>query len=118
MTKPEAEPETSSRIEDTTRTAKVSILGVEYTLKGAGATDQIVQVGKFVDERMRHAQTRTDQPHDLGRIAILTSLNIAYELFAYKAEAQQELAEIRHRASTLADALDRCIGDDGAPPIQ
>ncbi len=95
----------------TTHTAKVSILGVEYTLKGDTAPERISELARYVDNKMRQAKTRSGQPYDLGKVAILTSLNIAFELFKCRADAEEELASVRQRASELADRLEICLED-------
>lgn len=93
-------------------TTTVSILGTDYTLRGSSDNEErIVEVGRFVDGKMRQARSASDQPHDVGRIAILTSLNIAYELFATRASTQDDLSEVRRRAAELADSLDACIAE-------
>ena len=95
-----------------THTAKVSILGVEYTLKGDAAPERISELAQYVDNKMKQAKTKSGQPYDLGKVAILTSLNIAYELFKCRADAEDELVDVRRRAAELADQLELCLVED------
>ena len=99
-----------------TAQTKVSILGVEYTIRGDAATDRIQEVGRFVDDKMRQAKSRTDLSQDNAQVAILTSLNIAYELFNDRASSQEELARIRRRATELADRLEQCLSGGRSHP--
>jgi len=100
----------------TTNTTKVSILGVEYTLRGDAETERISELASYVDEKLRQAKSRSGQPQDMSKVAILTSLNIAYELFSTRADARDQLEHVRRRASELADRLDRCLSD-GPPAV-
>ena len=94
-----------------THTAKVSILGVEYTLKGDTAPERISELAQYVDNKMRQAKSRSGQPYDLGKVAILTSLNIAFELFKCRADAEEEMAAVKRRTAELAQTLEVCLGE-------
>jgi cell division protein ZapA (FtsZ GTPase activity inhibitor) len=92
----------------TTHTTKVSILGSEYTLRGSVGPERITEVAQYVDGKLRLARSKSDHPSDLAKVAILTSLNIAYELFAAREDAKA-LSEARDRMAELADQLEACV---------
>jgi len=100
----------------TTHTTKVSILGSEYTLRGSVGPERIAEVAQYVDSKLRLARSRSEHPSDLARVAILTSLNIAYELFAARSDTK-ELAEMRDRVAELADQLEACV-EEGHDPVE
>ncbi len=95
----------------TTQTTRVSILGSEYTLKGTSDPETITEVARFVDAKLRQARARSDQPNDIARVAILTSLNIAYELFETRADALHTREQIEANARQLVERLDACMRD-------
>ncbi len=95
-----------------THTAKVSILGLEYTLKGDAAPDRITELAQYVDGKMQQAKAKSGQPYDLGKVAILTSLNIAFELFKCRADAEEGMSDVRRQAAELADRLELCLVED------
>jgi cell division protein ZapA len=91
-------------------TLSVNIFGAEYKIKGADP-DYISLVAAYVDGKM------TDLDHRLTagtptKIAVLTSLNIADELFREREEKNRLLAELKSRAEALGSALDACLADD------
>jgi cell division protein ZapA len=65
-----------------TRT-KVKILGQDYVVKGAYSGEKIKEMADYVDNLME--ETRRRFPNlPLNKLAILTSLNLAEELFRVK----------------------------------
>lgn len=94
-----------------THTQTVTIMGNQYTLRGHADPDRMVELARYVDERLQQAKARAESPQDMTRVAILTSLNIAYELFAARHEVHDDLDEVRRRTSVLIERLDRCLRD-------
>jgi cell division protein ZapA len=86
---------------------KVEIYGTEYRIKGDANAEYVKKVAGYVDGKMRQvAGISTDSA--VSKIAILTAINIADELFKERQE----------RAAT-ADALNKklsAIEDDGQNP--
>lgn len=94
-----------------TNTAKVSILGEEYTLRGYTDIERITELAQYVDQKLRQAKGRAGQPQDMTKVAILTSLNIAFELFQARSDATDRERDVATRAAELADRLNRCLID-------
>lgn len=62
---------------------KVTILGQDYVVKGACSTEQIKGLADYVDKVMQ--ETRNRCPNlPVHKLAVLTSLNLAEELFRVK----------------------------------
>ncbi len=91
-------------------TLSVTIFGAEYKIKGADP-DYIALVAAYVNGKM----TELDHRLTAGtptKIAVLTSLNIADELFRLREEKQRLLEELKGRARDLGTALDACLDAD------
>lgn len=63
----------------------VDIFGSEYVIKGEGNPDHIKDVAKYVDDKMREVSLVTSNVSSL-KVAILTTLNLADEIFKLKKE--------------------------------
>lgn len=60
---------------------QVDIFGSQYTIKkGAEASDYIVRVAAYVDQKMREINEKLPVA-SVAKVAVLTSLNLADELF-------------------------------------
>ena len=88
-------------------TLSVKIFGAEYKIKGADPA-YIAEVAAYVDGKMAELDRRltTGTP---TKIAVLTSLHIADELFRARQEREQLLEELKGRAQALGTALDACL---------
>lgn len=96
-------------------TQTVTILGNQYTLRGHADPERMIELARYVDDKLRSARHGAEKPQDLTKVAILTSLNIAYELFDARNRVEEDLHEARRRTGDLIDRLDRCLVDvDGA----
>ncbi len=91
------------------KTLSVMIFGSEYKIKGADPA-YIQEVAAYVDGKMRELESRltTGTP---TKIAILTSMNVADELFRQREELGRLEAELRERAQRLERALGECLDD-------
>lgn len=91
-------------------TLSVTIFGSEYKIKGADPV-YIQQVAAYVDAKMRELEGRltTGTP---TKIAILTSMNLADELFREREALKRLESELRERAQRMERTLDQCL--DGA----
>ncbi len=91
------------------KTLSVMIFGSEYKIKGADPA-YIQEVAAYVDGKMRELESRltTGTP---TKIAILTSMNVADELFRQREELARLEAELRERALRLERALGDCLDD-------
>ena len=91
-------------------TLSVKIFGSEYKIKGADP-DYIAEVATYVDGKMPDLDQRLSASTPT-KIAVLTSLNIADELFREREEKKRLLEELRGRAHALGSTLDACL-DEG-----
>lgn len=83
----------------------VTIDGQDYAILGQGNEERIREVAGFVDEQISsiRQQTQTNSP---ARLAILTALNIAHELFMYKREKEQALRNEKQMAQEIKEISD------------
>ena len=76
-------------------TQSVTIFGSEYKIRGADP-DYIQVVAAYVDSKMRELEQRISSGAP-AKLAILTSLNIADELFREREERTRRENELRER---------------------
>jgi len=91
-------------------TLSVTIFGSEYKIKGADP-DYIGEVAAYVDAKMRELDRRLTSGAP-AKIAILTSLNIADELFRERKEKDRLMKDLRERARTMGSALDAGLREE------
>lgn len=91
------------------KTLSVMIFGSEYKIKGADPA-YIQEVAAYVDGKMRELESRLTAGTPT-KIAILTSMNVADELFRQREELGRLEAELRERAQRLERALGECLDD-------
>ncbi|MFW0861520.1 MAG: cell division protein ZapA [Dethiobacter sp.] len=76
----------------------VKIYGEEYTMRGSASPDYMKRAAHYVDEKMRQigqANTRLG----ISRIAVLTAVNLADELFLLRKELQELQMTLNQKAS-------------------
>ena len=91
-------------------TLSVTIFGSEYKIKGADPV-YISEVAAYVDAKMRELERRLSSGSPT-KVAILTSLNIADELFREREEKDRLGTELKGKAQALATALDACLSEE------
>ncbi len=91
-------------------TLSVTIFGSEYKIKGADPV-YIGEVAAYVDAKMRELECRLTSGSPT-KIAILTSLNIADELFRERMEKDRLVTDLKGKAQSLGAALDGCLRED------
>jgi cell division protein ZapA len=91
------------------KTLSVTIFGSEYKIKGADP-DYIQKVAAYVDGKMRELEGRLPSGTPT-KIAILTSMNVADELFREREALRRLEAELHERAKRLDRALGDCLAD-------
>ena len=92
-------------------TLSVTIFGSEYKIKGADP-EYIGEVAAYVDAKMRELDRRLSSAGAPAKIAILTALNIADELFRERKEKDRLVTDLKGRARTLGTALDACLREE------
>jgi cell division protein ZapA len=86
----------------------VSIFGVEYSIKGDVDEETTRQVAKYVHAKMTEIHENTAS-HDHLKIAVLSALNIAGELFELKKKEEEEgriLQEMKGKVNSLSGKID------------
>lgn len=79
---------------------RVVIFGAEYQIKSDVNIETIRQIAEFVDSRMAEIRQNT-AIHDQLKIAVLSALNIAGELFECKTKYEESANKIRELQQTV-----------------
>jgi cell division protein ZapA len=92
----------------------VNIFGNEYRIKGPNDQEYGRVVAEFVNQRMREVADRQRITSPM-RVAILTLLNVADELFQERRQAERRSTSIEDRARHLEVLLAGAVegGPDG-----
>ncbi len=91
------------------RSMYVEIYGQRYTIKGQGSEKDINELAHFVDQKMREI-ANLSKVNSPTKVAILTSLNIADELFQLKALLRQKEGVLKKAESRVSDLIDTIDG--------
>jgi len=83
----------------------VEILGQEYRVKGDSGVERIELVGRYVDQKMRQLTKGTSMGSST-KVAILTALNIADELYAERDRGTRSLEDVDRRIESLTAMLE------------
>jgi cell division protein ZapA len=92
-----------------TRTT-VEIFGRRFELRATESGERLQELAGYVDRRMR--ELADVSPHvDTAKLAVLTALNIADELFKeQETEPGTRTERIRHKVEGLITRLDEVLG--------
>jgi len=85
---------------------QVQIFGTEYSLKSDMDEEYVRNVASYVDAKLRHFSDATSVKSST-KIAVLTALNIADELFRLKQKYETILAEIESKSKEVNENLER-----------
>jgi cell division protein ZapA len=100
-----------------TSRATVEIFGQKLGVRAEGEAARLQELARFVDSRMREVADRTSSV-DTVKIAVLTALNIADELFQERDKDQDvRHRELEHQAERLVTKLEKVLGTDGAGEV-
>ncbi|OGL38859.1 MAG: hypothetical protein A3C43_02410 [Candidatus Schekmanbacteria bacterium RIFCSPHIGHO2_02_FULL_38_11] len=88
------------------RQIKVDILGKTYTLKGDSDSEYMEKVADYVNQKMK-ALSVNSEIVDSSKIAILTALNIADELFKAKDKLVNIIKTNEEKTSDILNRLDQ-----------
>jgi cell division protein ZapA len=95
----------------------VNIFGNEYTIKGVAKPDYIISLANYLNNKMSEVQEATGLK-DAKKIAILSAINIADEMFEAKKSMKDSfvpndhLALIRNRVEGLIAMIDSNIPEE------
>jgi cell division protein ZapA len=86
----------------------VEILGQEYRVKGDSDVERIEMVGRYVDQKMR-SLTKGTSLGSSTKVAILTALNIADELYEERQRAAELLRQVDERIRLMTTSLEESL---------
>ena len=102
-------------MDDRPESIRVNIYGREYSIRGDGDPGYIAEIAHFVDMKMRQ-MTDNITMASTAKVAILTALNIADELF----QKGQQARELEENHSTilarLADRIEKALAEQPDKP--
>ncbi len=88
------------------KSTRVQIFGSEYHVRGDADPEYIRSLAAYVDAKM--AEIATDQSLvSSTKVAILTAIHIADELFQERRQREQTVNDVAERALQISDALAR-----------
>lgn len=93
-------------MDDREKTVQVIVFGQECVIKGDADADYIREIAAFVDARMREGRVTQSSLPPI-RIAILTALNLADELFVCRREKEEIIARFENKAREFSDNLNQ-----------
>jgi len=86
----------------------VEIHGQRYPIRSGLDQEYVARLAQYVDEKMRAAADSTPTGDSL-RLAVLTSLNVADELFRCRDGTRASNGELAERAGAIERLLDRVL---------
>ncbi|MGQ0809919.1 MAG: cell division protein ZapA [Nitrospiraceae bacterium] len=91
-----------------TKTIEVEIYGHRYSLRGEADEGYVRQLAKFVDDNMKNLAQgmKTATP---SKLAVLTAINIAHQLFQAEQLKQQGEADVERRMLTLMESIEEHV---------
>ena len=93
-------------MDDREKTVQVIVFGQECVIRGDADADYMRQIAAFVDARMREGRAAQPSVPPL-KVAILTALNLADELFACQREKEEIIARVENKAREFSDNLNQ-----------
>jgi cell division protein ZapA len=83
---------------------EITVLGQKYTIKGDSSEAQIKELSRYIDESIKDVCLKYPNITPLKAL-ILTTFNIAEELYKLKAEQEDLAKHIEQKAEALAGLL-------------
>ena len=93
---------------DPERVVRVEILGQRYAIRSSLDEHYVQELAAYVADKMRVASDTTPNT-DILRLAILTALNLADEVFRCRDGARRRTAEVTERAAALEQMVDDAL---------
>jgi cell division protein ZapA (FtsZ GTPase activity inhibitor) len=87
----------------------VTIYGQEYSVRGGENAEYVLEVARYVDQRMQEV-ARASHQVSTTKVAILAAMNITEELFR---ERSGGVSALEARAAHLVQALEETFQKDG-----
>jgi cell division protein ZapA len=95
-------------VTDQGRVIPVDIQGQRYPIRTSLEPEYVARLAAYVDEKMR-AAAETAPTGDSLRLAVLSALNIADELFRCRDAGHARAGQFAERAEELERLLDRVL---------
>jgi cell division protein ZapA len=95
-------------VTDQGRVIPVDIQGQRYPIRTSLEPEYVARLAAYVDEKMR-AAAETAPTGDSLRLAVLSALNIADELFRCRDATHARAGQFAERAEQLERLLDRVL---------
>ncbi|OGF66020.1 MAG: hypothetical protein A2Y62_06120 [Candidatus Fischerbacteria bacterium RBG_13_37_8] len=95
------------------KSTKVEIYGQYYQIKGEMDEEYIDELAIYVDKKMRMIADQTPRL-DSMKLAVLTSLNIADELFRLRDTLNDRVQKINKKAGEIIKSMDDCLQENEA----
>lgn len=92
---------------------RVNIFGAEYPIRGDADPDYIEEIARYVDAKMRDVSKHLSLP-SMTKVAILTALNIADELFKERAEREKTVSQLEERTAEISGLLEKELMEDAS----
>ena len=83
----------------------VKIFGQEFTIKGEDSPAYVESLAQFVDKKMREVASASSVITS-HKVAMLTAINIADELFRLRKELKDTNQQVESKAADLMSLLD------------
>jgi cell division protein ZapA len=96
---------------DSSQNVRVNIFGDEYSIKGDVDPDTTRKVAEYVDVKLKEMREKSASA-DKFKLAILTAMNIAGELFDYKSrheDQQAQIDELHKRIENLTEKIEQTL---------
>ena len=93
------------------KVVKVNILGQDYVVRSTAGQNYLEQVAKYVDDKMEEIKASGIDDSQQLRIAILASMNITDELFAYKKEKKKFVDKVEAKTIAITEFIENRIHD-------
>lgn len=90
------------------KTTEIEIYGQRYALKGDADEQYLKRLAGFVDEQMR-ALARGMKTATPTKLAVLTAINIAHQLFSAEQIREQGDTDLERRALTLVESIEETL---------
>lgn len=99
-------------MDSTVESIVVNICGNEYSIKADVDIETTKQIAEFVNQKMM--ELKNGSLRDVLKIAVLSAMNIAGELYDYKEKyeiTERKLNKIQDKAVNLSHKIENCIKD-------
>ena len=91
-----------------TKTTDVEIYGQRYAIRGEADETYVRRLASLVDGQMRHLAEgmNTTTP---SKLAVLTALNLAHQLFEAEKKRAQNEADVERRMTSLMESIEEHV---------